>query len=141
MRCLALDIGERRTGVAVGEILARPLKTLSRRSKAQDYAAIAELIRENQVDTLVVGLPLNMDGSKGEQAEWTIRYAGGLKQALDEMQIEVEMVYWDERLTTQQAQEALLDSGRGWLARRARVDAVAAAVILQGYLDRVLEDK
>ena len=139
MRCLALDIGERRTGVSVGEILARPLTTLNRRSKERDFAVIADLIREHHVDTLVIGLPLNMDGSAGFQAQRVTRYAERLKQVLDGIGVAVEMVYWDERLTTSQAQEALISSGRGRRARRARIDAAAAAVILQSYLDRKLK--
>ena len=139
MRCLALDIGERRTGVSVGEILARPLTTLTRHSKAQDFAAIAHLIREQQVDTLVIGLPMNMDGSAGFQAQRVTRYGEQLKQALDGMGVAVEMVYWDERLTTSQAQESLISSGRGRRDRRTRIDAAAAAVILQSYLDEQSE--
>jgi len=133
--CLALDVGERRTGIAVGEALARPLTTLKRRSKAQDFAAIGNLIREHQVDTVVVGLPLNMDGSRGFQAQRVERYARLLESALLEMGLAVELVLWDERMTTEQAEQAIVDGGHGRQARRRRIDAVAAAVILQSYLD------
>ncbi len=136
MRCLALDIGERRTGIAIGEVLARPLTTLKRRSKDRDFAEIAELIREHQVDTLVVGLPLNMDGSMGFQAQRIVRYAEQLRQVLAEMVLDVDLVFWDERLTTEQAEQILIASGRNRRDRQARVDAVAAAAILQSYLDR-----
>jgi putative Holliday junction resolvase len=136
MRCLALDVGERRTGVAIGEVLARPLTTLRRRSKDRDFAEIADLIREHQVDTLVVGLPLNMDGSMGFQAQRIVRYAEQLRQVLAEMVLDVDLVFWDERLTTEQAEQILIASGRGRRDRQARVDAVAAAAILQSYLDR-----
>jgi putative Holliday junction resolvase len=136
MRCLALDIGERRTGVAIGEVLARPLTTLKRRSKDRDFAEIAELIREHQVDTLVVGLPLNMDGSMGFQAQRIVRYAEQMRQVLAEMVLDVDLVFWDERLTTEQAEQILIASGRNRRDRQARVDAVAAAAILQSYLDR-----
>ena len=135
MRCLALDIGERRIGAAVGEYLARPLTTLTRRSKSQDFQAIARLVCEHQAERLVVGLPLNMDGSTGFQAQRVARYAERLQCALTEMELEVELVLWDERLTTDQADRIMLASGRGQRDRRARVDAVAAAVILQSYLD------
>lgn len=135
MYCLALDVGERRTGVAVGEALARPLTTLNRRSKEQDFNAIGRLVREHGVDTLVVGLPLNMDGSKGFQAQKVERYALLLKDALLEMGLDVELVLWDERLTTEQADEAMNDVGHNVQQRRRRVDAVAAALILQSYLD------
>jgi putative Holliday junction resolvase len=133
-RCLALDIGERRTGVAVGERLARPLLTLKRRSKAEDWQAIARLVREQQVDTLVVGKPLNMDGSEGFAAQRVVRYAQRLVAALSEMGLDLRLVFWDERLSTVEAQERLHTGGsRG----RIGIDAAAAAVILQGYLDHV----
>ena len=137
MYCLALDVGERRTGVALGEILARPLMTLKRRSKEQDFAAIGRLVREYGIDTVVVGLPLNMDGSRGFQAQKTERYAQRLKSALLEMGLVVELVLWDERLTTEQAEQAMIDVGH---SRHERVDAVAAAVILQSYLDQKAEE-
>jgi putative Holliday junction resolvase len=135
--CLALDVGERRTGVALGEVLARPLVTLKRRSKEQDFAAIGRLVREHQIDTVVVGLPLNMDGSRGFQAQKVERYARLLKSALLEMGFAVDLVLWDERLTTEQAEQILIDIGRG---RHERVDAVAAAAILQSYLDQTAEE-
>jgi putative Holliday junction resolvase len=139
MRCLALDVGERRTGIAVGEVLARPLMTLERRSKARDFSIIAGLIREHQVDTLVVGLPLNMDGSQGVQAQRTVRYAERLRDALAEMDIDVELVFWDERLTTEYAKQMQSECQDERSQRRENIDAVAAAVILQSYLDRQME--
>jgi len=131
-RCLALDVGERRTGVAVGERLARPLLTLKRRSRAEDWQAIARLVREHQVDTLVVGKPLNMDGSEGFAAQRVARYAQRLVAALAEMGVEVRLVFWDERLSTVEAGQRL-QAGGG--KSRTDIDAAAAAVILQSYLD------
>lgn len=136
MRCLALDVGERRIGVAVGEILARPLTTLKRRSKAQDFAAIAELVRQHGADTVVVGLPLNMDGSDGFQAQRSARYSEQMRAALAEMGVSVDVVLWDERLSTAHADALMVEGGRGAAQRRAQIDAAAAAVILQSYLDR-----
>jgi putative Holliday junction resolvase len=137
MRCLALDVGERRTGVAIGEQIARPLTTLKRRSKAEDYNRIANLIREHHIDRLVVGLPLNMDGSQGPQARRITRYAGRMMDALVERELVVELVFWDERLTTEEANHILRARGRGGKRGADQsVDAVAAAVILQSYLDR-----
>mgnify|MGYP001114765227 CR=1 FL=1 len=131
-RCLALDVGERRTGVAVGERLARPLLTLKRRSKAEDFQAIARLVIAHQADTLVVGKPLNMDGSEGFAAQRVMRYALRLVAALAEMGLGVRLVFWDERLSTVEAQERL---GASRAKGRTGIDAAAAAVILQGYLD------
>ena len=139
MRCLALDVGERRTGIAVGEVLARPLMTLERRSKVQDFSTIASLVREHRVDTLVVGLPFNMDGSQGFQAQRTVRYAERLRDALAEMDIDVELVFWDERLTTEYAKQMQSECQDKRSQRRENIDAVAAAVILQSYLDRQME--
>jgi putative Holliday junction resolvase len=136
MYCLALDVGERRVGVAIGQVLARPLTTLKRRSRVEDFEVLGRLVRKHKVDTIVVGLPLNMDGSKGFQAQKVERYASGLKDALVEMDLEVQLVFWDERLTTDQAERALTDAGHNWQERKGKVDAVAAAIILQGYLDR-----
>jgi putative Holliday junction resolvase len=131
---LALDVGEKRTGVAVGERLARPLLTLKRRSKVEDWQAIGRLVREHRVDTLVVGKPLNMDGSEGFAAQRVVRYAQRLVAALAKMDLAVRLVFWDERLSTVEA-ERMLSSG-GSRGKRG-IDAAAAAVILQGYLDHV----
>jgi putative Holliday junction resolvase len=118
----------------VGEFIARPLATLKRRSKEQDFSVIAQLIREHEVETLVVGLPLNMDGSMGFQAQRTVRYAERLREALVRMSIDIELIFWDERLTTEQAREIIV-AGKQSRRRRADIDAVAAAAILQCYLD------
>jgi putative Holliday junction resolvase len=133
--CLALDVGDRRTGIALGERLARPLTTLKRRSKVEDFGAIGRLVREHHVDTVVVGLPLDMDGSKGFQAAKVERYALHLRDALAEMGMTVELVLWDERMTTEEAESRMIESGVRWGDRQQRIDAVAAAVILQSYLD------
>jgi putative Holliday junction resolvase len=136
VRCLALDVGERRTGVAVGELIARPLTTLERRSRAEDFCRIADLIREHKVDTLVVGMPLNLDGSRGFQARRVSRYAERMMRALSEMDVGVEMVFWDERLTTDEADRILAERDGSRSGREQSVDAVAAAVILQSYLNQ-----
>jgi putative Holliday junction resolvase len=133
--CLALDVGERRIGVAVGEALARPLTTLKRRSKERDYEAVGRLAREHQADTIVVGLPLNMDGSRGFQAQKVERFVEELRETLLEMGSEAEVVLWDERLSTEEAQRAMMDAEQTVEERRHRVDQVAAAIILQSYLD------
>jgi putative Holliday junction resolvase len=135
VRCLALDVGERRIGLAVGELLARPLTTLVRRSKAEDFSAVAHLVRAHKVDRIVVGLPLDMDGSVGMQAQRVMRYAEECRVALMEAGVDVDLVFWDERLSTEEASEAPSVQSVGPLERRHRIDAVAAAVILQRYLD------
>jgi putative Holliday junction resolvase len=138
MRYLALDVGDRRVGVAVSDesgSVAAPLAVVTRASKVEDFARIARLVREQCVGTLVVGHPLNADGSSGPQARRIERYAAALDQALKSEDPDLSIVLWDEYLSTQQAQAAMIAAGRRAKDRRARIDAVAAAVILQDYLD------
>jgi putative Holliday junction resolvase len=138
MRILALDVGERRVGVAVSDkagLIAAPQAVVHRGSKAEDYAHFARLVREQEVETLVVGHPLNADGSAGPQAQRIERYAAALMEAFKAEGLEVPVILWDEYGSTRQAQETMIASGRKARQRRARLDAVAAAVILQDYLD------
>jgi putative Holliday junction resolvase len=138
MRYLALDVGERRVGVAVSDetgLIATPLTVINRKSKAEDFARIARLAREQGVGGLIIGQPLNADGSAGPQVRRVERYAEALVQDLRNRGLELILSFWDEYLSTQRAQQAMLASGRKAKTRRARIDAVAAAVILQDYLD------
>jgi len=132
---LALDVGERRIGVAISDpsgTIARPLQTLARGSREEDFAAIAALVAEHGVGLVVVGRPLSLNGTEGPQARRVARYAEALTATLP-----VPVTAWDERFTTVTAEEILRQTRRK--KRRARdkgeVDAVAAAVILQSYLD------
>jgi putative Holliday junction resolvase len=137
-RVLALDLGERRIGVAVGDptgTVARPVTAIVRASRQDDFEAIARLVDEHEVGCVVVGLPLSLDGTEGPQARQTRRYAERLAQALN-----VPIEFWDERYSSVRAEEILRGKkkGRGRKKRRrARgdVDATAAAVFLQSYLD------
>ena len=138
MRLLGLDVGERRVGVAVCDatgLIATPLAVLYRKSKAQDFAKIAHIAREQRVEGVVVGHPLNADGSAGPQAQRIERYTAALVRALEAEGLDLPVVLWDERMSTQRAQEAMIAAGRKARDRRARIDAAAAAVILQDYLD------
>lgn len=137
MRILALDVGERRVGVAVSDptgTVARPLQTLVRGSRAEDFAAIVALIAEHGVELVVVGQPLSLDGTEGPQARRVARYMEALAAHLP-----VRVVPWDERFTTAAANEILCQSRKKKSRQRARtegeIDAIAAAVILQSYLD------
>jgi putative Holliday junction resolvase len=96
---------------------------------------MARLIREQGVDVVVVGHPLNDDGSAGPQARRIERYAEALVEALEQAGLDVDVVLWDERMSTLRAQEAMIEGGRSARTRRQRIDAAAAAVILQDYLD------
>jgi putative Holliday junction resolvase len=129
-RVIALDVGERRIGVAVSDptgTLATPHSVIHRRSKAEDFAAVARLVIELEAERVVVGLPLSLNGEVGPQARRVSRYARALAQRLD---VPVEL--YDERYSTVTADALLTESGR---KRRVPIDAAAAAVILQDYLD------
>jgi putative Holliday junction resolvase len=127
---IALDVGERRIGVAVSDptgTLATPHSVIRRRSKAEDFAAVARLVDELGIKRVIVGLPLSLNGEMGPQARRVTRYAQALAQTLD-----VPVEFHDERYSTVTADALLAESGR---KRRVPIDAAAAAVILQDYLE------
>lgn len=134
MRSLALDVGDERIGIAVSDMsgfLARPLEVVQRVSGPASFYRIAALVKEHNVGRIVIGLPLLADGTEGKQVESTRAYVRGLEQHVD-----VPIIYWDERGSTQRAQQHMIDNRRSRKRRRKRLDAVAAAVILQEYLDQ-----
>lgn len=132
-RVLALDLGEKRIGVAVSDptrTIAASLTVLNRKSRQEDFARIARLLAEQQAALLVVGLPVPLSGVEGEKAAWVRDYTAELAQ-----QIDVPIALWDEALTTVQAYDSLRQRGKRARQAKQRVDAVAAAFILQSYLD------
>jgi putative holliday junction resolvase len=132
MTVLGLDVGDRRVGIAVSdptELLARPLSVLVRRSNAIDAAAIGRIVAELGVRTIVVGVPLATDSGRGPQAKRTLAYARLLRKAL-ELPVET----WDERFSTVDAQQILVEQNVARSKRRELLDAAAAAVILDGWL-------
>jgi putative Holliday junction resolvase len=138
MRCLALDVGDRRVGVAVSDetgLVVTPLEVLKRASKVEDYARISALMRERKANVLVVGQPLNDDGSQSPQAQRIERYVRALADAVRADGLVCTLVFWDETYSTQRAQELMIAAGRGAKKRKARLDSVAAAVFLKDYLD------
>jgi putative Holliday junction resolvase len=133
MRCLGLDIGDRRIGVALSDpegILASPLTIIERTEDSQALAAIIEIINKQDVGQVIVGLPRSLDGTLGGQAEKVREFAQKLAG-----QIKVPLEYRDERLTTVMAQRLKRASGGKKTRQKARYDAQAAALILQDYLD------
>ena len=132
-RAMALDVGERRVGIAVGDetgTIATPLVTVQR--GRDDLAEIGRLVREWHVTRLVIGLPTGLSGREGPQAASVRAFAAAVEAALGP---DPPIAYWDERLTTAIAERALIETGTRRARRRERIDAVAAAVILQSYLD------
>ncbi|HOO25814.1 MAG TPA: Holliday junction resolvase RuvX [Clostridiales bacterium] len=133
MRILAIDYGDVRTGLAVcdkKEFLASPLKVI--RQKNADILAdqIAEVVKQENIDHIILGLPKNMDSSLGFRAQKSLDLAEKLREILS---IEVEL--WDERLTTVSAIEALNATNVRGEKRKNVIDAVAATIMLQDYLD------
>lgn len=132
-RVMALDLGEKRIGIAISDptrMIASPHIVLNRRSRADDFARYRALIREQAVTLVVIGLPITLGGQEGQRAAWMRDYAEELGHSID-----VPIVFWDESLTTIAATEALHAQGRRGRKLKDRVDAVAAALILQSYLD------
>jgi putative Holliday junction resolvase len=133
MRTFGLDVGTRTVGVAVSDALgmtAQPLTTLRRTGLRADLAQLRRLAEAHEVSQAVVGLPLNMDGSEGPSAVAARAFGEALARALD-----IPVEYQDERLSTVAAQRALLEADVSRARRREVVDQVAAALILQTWLD------
>jgi putative Holliday junction resolvase len=135
MRVVALDLGRQRVGVAVsdsGGVMAVPSTTLVRTGdEVGDRARVVEEIRALGAERVVVGLPLSLDGSEGPAAAWARTEAAALAAALPDLDVEL----YDERLTTVSAQRSLAAAGVKGKNRRRVVDQVAAAVLLQAWLD------
>ena len=132
-RCLGMDLGTKRIGLALSDPLgwtAAPIPALSRVGWKKDLAALRRLVETHAVLRIVVGLPLRMDGEPGEQARQAQEFAARLR---GELGVPVET--WDERLTTVQAERMLIDADVRRERRRQVIDSLAASFILQGYLD------
>jgi putative Holliday junction resolvase len=133
MRILALDMGERRIGVALSDptqTLARSLLVVERRDDRTAIERVTALVQERDVERVVVGYPLSLGGDVGPQAERVRQFASALAQRL-----EVPVELWDERFSTADAERILREQGVRGRRRRQRIDATAAAIILQDYLD------
>ncbi|MGP3777677.1 MULTISPECIES: Holliday junction resolvase RuvX [Halanaerobium] len=134
MRILGLDYGNKRVGVAVSDSLgwtAQPLSTLKMHGHQELLLEIKEYIDKYAVEKIVVGMPYNMDGSVGKRAEITQAFVNFLKNNL-----ELPIIIQDERLTTSQAKNILLEADVSRQGRKKVIDKMAAALILQSYLDQ-----
>jgi len=131
---MGLDVGDRRIGVALSDptgFLATPLTTIQRTGGKRDIATVTRLATEHEAQLIVVGLPRLLSGVIGEQARKTMEFAEKLRR-----QTAIPVVLWDERFSSVTADELMGQAGRNPAERKARIDAAAAAVILQTYLDR-----
>jgi putative Holliday junction resolvase len=135
MRVLGLDVGEKTIGVAISDPLgftAQGIKTISRKGKKSDIEELKQICVEYGVDTIVVGLPKNMNGTVGPQGEKMMNFSEFIKE-----NINVPIKLWDERLTTVAAHKAMLEADLSRAKRKKIVDKLAATYILQGYLDSI----
>ncbi len=133
MRLIGLDVGEARIGVAMSDptgTLASAREVLARRPEAAALKAIARLVEEEEAEAIVVGLPRSLSGELHGQAASVQEFAKLLSQ-----EVQVPIHFWDERLSTVAAEREMQAAGTKRSRRRAMVDAVAAAIILQNYLD------
>ena len=135
MRILGLDIGQKTIGVAISDPLgftAQGITTIRRKKKEEDINEIINLCKEYVVETIVVGLPKNMNGSIGFAGEKIMEFTELLKDS-----VECKIELWDERLTTVAAHRAMLEADLSRGKTKKIVDKIAATYILQGYLDRL----
>lgn len=132
MRIMGIDYGDARTGVAISDLLCTIVGStyvVPSRNREKAIADIVRLAKENQVEQIVVGLPRNMDGSEGPRAELCRAFAEQLRQAAG-----LPVAMWDERRTTVEAHNILSQHNYHGKKRKETVDAVAASLILEGYL-------
>ncbi|SFR46990.1 Holliday junction resolvase RuvX [Litoreibacter janthinus] len=132
---VGLDLGTVTLGVAVSDSflsVATPLETIKRKKFGLDAAALLEIMTKREVAGIVLGLPLNMDGSEGPRVQSTRAFARNLSRLTD-----VPITFWDERLSTVAAERALLEADTSRKRRAEVIDHVAAGFILQGALDRL----
>ncbi|MBL7155888.1 MAG: Holliday junction resolvase RuvX [Candidatus Omnitrophica bacterium] len=133
MRILGLDIGSKRIGVALSDplgITAQGLFTIERAGDDELYRRLEDIVKEKEVKEIVVGLPLNMNGSSGPQAEAAATFADTLKEKLN-----VPVKMWDERLSTMEVERIMIAGGASRSKRKKKIDKLAAQVVLQSYLN------
>ena len=133
LRVMAIDYGDAHTGVALSDatgLLAGEALTIHSRSPEAVLAHLSQLARERQVTEIVMGFPRNMDGTEGPRAQLYRDFAARVEEA-----VHLPVALWDERRTTVDAHRILQESGKNAKKRKKTVDAVAASLILEGYLD------
>ncbi|NMA03905.1 MAG: Holliday junction resolvase RuvX [Clostridiales bacterium] len=135
-RIMGLDVGDKTIGVALSDPFgwtAQGLKTVQRVGIKKDLQKLAEIINKYNVNKIVVGLPKNMDGTIGHQGQKILEF----NEKLDEKFNNIEIIQWDERLTTAAAERTLIEADVSRKKRKNVIDKMAAVYILQGYLDSI----
>ncbi|MBU0606191.1 MAG: Holliday junction resolvase RuvX [Candidatus Omnitrophica bacterium] len=133
MRIMGIDFGTKRMGVALSDelfITAQGADTIQRKDLKADLAVIADIVNRNNVIEIIVGLPISMNGTHSKKTEEVLEFVGILAKA-----VSVPIKTWDERLTTVQADRAMMEAGLNGFKRRRLADKVASGLILQSYLD------
>ncbi|MFC1855980.1 Holliday junction resolvase RuvX [Thermodesulfobacteriota bacterium] len=133
MKYMGLDVGSKTIGIAISDDFgwtAQPITTIRRKKLDDDLHQIVELIDERDITEIVIGLPKNMNGSLGKSAEKVIEFADFLKSNLN-----IPISFWDERMSTQAVTRTLLEADVSRKKRKKVIDKLAAAYILQGFLD------
>ena len=144
MRALALDVGSKTIGVAVSDsegCMAHAREVLARAGHQADAAKVCELAGELDAQVVVVGLPLELDGSVGHRARLVRRFTTVLRQTIETRGLALQIEDWDERFSTAAAERTLLEADLSRAKRKRSVDAVAAQFILQGWLDARPENR
>jgi putative Holliday junction resolvase len=139
MRCLGLDKGDRRTGVAISdsaEIMAVPLTVIDDNSEDAIVADVIRLAEQYEIKRIVIGLPRSLNGALGKQAEKVIAFMEKLSLCAEQSSLApIEIKTWDERFSTVAAEKLMVKTGARRNKRKKHRDAVAATLILQGFLD------
>lgn len=138
MRIIGLDIGDRRIGVAVSDplgITAQGVGTITRKNIEDDVSEIKRFVDEYKADSIVAGMPLSMDGTKGKTAQKVAEFVEVLKSMLN-----IPIATYDERLSTKESEKFLISSDVSRKKRKMVVDTIAAQLILQSYLERMKND-
>ena len=133
MRVLGLDIGTKNIGVAISDetcVLAQGKEVILRKSNRHVVEKIKDIVEEFHIEKIVVGLPINMNGTKGVRARDSERFAELLKES-----IIADVILWDERLSTKEAEDVMIEGSLSRAKRKKIVDKLAAQIILQNYLD------
>lgn len=134
-RLLGLDLGTKTIGMALSDVtcaIATPLSTIQRKKFTHDLKILLEVVDQHDVTAIVIGLPLNLDGSEGPRVQATRAFARNVGQHTD-----IPLIFWDERLSTAAVERTLLEADASRKRRAEVIDKMAAAYILQGALDRL----